>query len=106
MRSLLVALCLTLCAAIPAAERKPKEPAADPFREVRQKLLHDKLLDHFCFGVDAPSEWLQETRRTNGCTWDFKVAYLSGGVGRHTIAWQKYVNWPEWYVGQCRDAGV
>jgi hypothetical protein len=99
---LLVLLSTTLA----AAERKPSGPPPDPGREARQRILHDKLLDHFCVGVDAPSDWLLETKQKNGCAWDFKVAYLSGGVGRGTIGWQKWVNWPEWYVGQCRDAGV
>jgi len=64
----------------------------------RKKLLQDRLMNHFVFGVDAPLEWLNETRDKNGAKWDARVAYLSGGAAKDSWdtvflnPWNKWVN--------------
>ncbi len=108
IRALVLAVLLAAASWSPGAEGRSPKPAKaveDPAKPIREKLLREKLLDHFCIGLDAPNEWLDETRRVNGCNWDFKVAYVSGGVGRGAISWQKYVNFPEWYINQCQSVG-
>jgi hypothetical protein len=71
----------------------------DPGKATRQKLLHEKLLDHFNFGIDAPREWMNETRDKNGSHWDIKTFYFSGGAAKEhswdTVfldPWNKWVN--------------
>jgi hypothetical protein len=55
-------------------------PVKDPGREARRKIFRERFLDHFTLGVEAPIEWLAETRDMNGCRWDCKVLYLPGGA--------------------------
>ena len=53
---------------------------ADPGRAARQKILRERFLDHFVIGVEAPLEWIIETRRKHGARWDLKGGYLSGSA--------------------------
>jgi len=64
----------------------------------RKRLLHERLMDHFIFGIDAPTEWLNETRDKNGAKWDARVQYVSGGAAKSSWdtvfldPWNKWVN--------------
>jgi hypothetical protein len=78
----------------------------DPARESRKKIFRDYFLDHFTLGVEAPTEWLIETREKNGARWDCSVAYLSGAAGTGE---QPY--WLRWSpirqrIQACKRAGV
>src|SRR5262245_45632590 len=55
-------------------------PAKDPGAAVRKKVFKERFLDHFTLGVEAPADWLLETREKNGCRWDCTTLYLSGGA--------------------------
>lgn len=52
----------------------------DPNATARQQLMQRILCSHFTIGQDAPITWFQDTATNNGCQWDFRVQYLSGGV--------------------------
>jgi hypothetical protein len=83
---LLTTLCLTV------------QSADDPGREVRRKLLREQVLDHFMLGIEAPIEWMNETRDKNGAKWDARIQYFSGGAAKNSWdtvflePWNKYVN--------------
>src|SRR5476649_1562438 len=71
----------------------------DSGKAARQKLLNERLLDHFNLGIDAPREWMKETREKNGARWDIKTFYFSGGAAKEhswdTVfldPWNKWVN--------------
>ena len=73
-----IVLMLLACAATALGQAaQPK----DPGRDARRKLFKERFLDHFNLGVEAPVDWLIETREKNGARWDFKAQYLSGGAG-------------------------
>jgi hypothetical protein len=52
----------------------------NPGRAARRRILNERFLDHFVLGVDAPMEWIIETRRRNGAMWDCQGQYLSGSA--------------------------
>ena len=90
-----------------AAAFAQSAPAKDPARDARRKLFKERFLDHFNLGVEAPSEWLLETRDRNGCRWDFKAQYLSGGAGLpEKPFWLNYGNSPRNFLAEGRKAGV
>jgi hypothetical protein len=79
----------------------------DPGREPRRKLFRERFLDHFSLGVQAPIEWLVETREKNGCRWDCKVLYLSGGAALpEKPYWLNNGNSPQKLVAEARKAGA
>jgi hypothetical protein len=95
---LLAAVAIALLALSPtfvsAAEAKPEKPApeklskeAEQARAARQQTLRTMLLDHFCLGVEAPTEWQAEVRKVNGARFDFTLGYLSTGVGHNDTPW-------------------
>jgi len=82
-------------------------PAKDPGRDARRKLFKERFLDHFNLGVEAPPEWIVETREKNGCRWDFKAQYLSGGAGLpEKPFWLQNGNTPRTWVSEARKIGV
>ena len=82
-------------------------PVKDPGREVRRKLFRERFLDHFTLGVEAPVEWLAETREQNGCRWDCKVLYLPGGAALpEKPYWLSSANTPQKMVADARKIGV
>ncbi len=82
-------------------------PPKDPGAAVRKKLFKDRFLDHFTLGVDAPVEWLTETREKNNCRWDCSVAYLSGSAGTGIKpGWLNFGNSPQKSVAEAKKAGV
>jgi hypothetical protein len=87
-----------------AGQQKDKDPA----KAIRAKLFREKFLASFCLGVDAPLEWLKETREKNGCRWDCKVGYLSGSVGPGMPKpyWLNFGNSPEKIVGEVRKLNI
>ena len=72
--------------------------ADDPGRDARRKLLKEQVLDHFMLGIEAPIEWMNETREKNGARWDARIQYFSGGAAKNSWdtvflePWNKYVN--------------
>jgi len=79
---LLAATCV--CAGVPlspAGEPPPSRAGSDSGKAARQRILKERLLHHFTLGVDAPVEWIVETREKNGARWDFTAGYLSGSAG-------------------------
>src|ERR1700759_3382875 len=52
----------------------------DAAKAQRQKLLRERMLQHFCWGAAAPIEWIKETDKNQGARWDFHAAYISGSV--------------------------
>lgn len=84
---------------------------ADPGRDVRRRIMRERILDHFNLGVQAPVAWMNETRDKHGAKWDFSVAYLPGGSNKPNTkdrrGWfaggmQGYINsgyvpWVTWY---------
>jgi hypothetical protein len=86
-----------------AQSSPPKDPAAG----FRKKLFRERFLDHFTLGVEAPVEWLAETRDKNGCHWDCSVAYLSGSAGTGIKpGWLNFGNSPQKSVADAKKAGV
>ncbi|HEV3028951.1 MAG TPA: hypothetical protein VG457_15335, partial [Planctomycetota bacterium] len=82
-------------------------PSKNPGAESRKKLFRDRFLDHFALGVEAPVEWLTETRDKNSCRWDCKFEYLSGGaIPGEKPFWLSYGNSPQKYVADAKKAGV
>jgi hypothetical protein len=59
----------------------------DPAKARRQKILRDRLLDHFMWGIPAPVDWMKETSAKNGAHWDIRDAYISGGAGDPEDPW-------------------
>ena len=53
----------------------------------RQKILRERLLDHFMWGIPAPVDWMKETAAKNGARWDIRDAYISGGAGDPEEPW-------------------
>ena len=54
---------------------------SDPGMATRAKLKEKYLLQYFTLGINAPVEWVVETREKNGAKWDFRMQYWSGGAG-------------------------
>ncbi|MCW8131947.1 MAG: hypothetical protein KIS92_16495 [Planctomycetota bacterium] len=96
---------ILLCALALANLRAPAGETSDPGLDARKKILRERFLDHFNIGVQAPTEWIKETREKNGCQWDCSVAYLSGGFGEKQY-WLNYGNTPQKLVASAKDAGV
>lgn len=67
----------------------------DPGVEARKKIIEERILQHFSLGTTAPIEWFVETRERNGCRWDFRQGYFSGGA---QDGWdQVFLNpWNKW----------
>jgi hypothetical protein len=107
----LVALCVLIVSSLwsPPAVSSAASPVAnpktkvDPGRKLRQQILRNVLLDHFCIGVDAPSDWQADVRKTSGATFDFTVNYLSGGIGHGDPWFFKYGNFLENQVLGCKS---
>src|SRR5437870_3526926 len=99
-----IGVLLLACATIALGQ---SGPGKDPGRDARKKLFRERFLDHFTLGVEAPVEWLNETREKNGCRWDCKVLYLSGGAALpEKPGWLTSGNSPQKYVADARKAGV
>jgi hypothetical protein len=99
-----IVLMLLACAATALGQAAP---AKDPHRETRRKLFREKFLDHFNLGVEAPIEWIAETREKNGCRWDFKAQYLSGGAALpEKPFWLQNGNTGRTFVAEARKAGT
>jgi hypothetical protein len=82
-------------------------PVKDPGRETRRKLFRERFLDHFTLGVEAPIDWLAETKDKNGCRWDCKVLYLPGGAALpEKPYWLINGNSPQKLVADARKVGV
>jgi hypothetical protein len=82
-------------------------PVKDPGREARRKLFRERFLDHFTLGIQAPVEWLAETREKNGCRWDCKVLYLPGGAAlSEKPNWISNGNSPQKLVAEARKVGA
>jgi len=82
-------------------------PSKNAAQEARKKLFRERFLDHFALGVEAPTEWITETREKNNCRWDCKVDYFSGGaIPGEKPFWLNYGNSPQKYVAEARKAGV
>ncbi len=96
----LLASAVALLAALPL----PAQPrdARDLGREARKQLFRERFLDHFMLGIEAPGEWLKETREKNGCRWDAQVGYLSGGAAKEEPWWLKYSNHPAVRIKECK----
>lgn len=52
----------------------------DAARTQRQRLLRERMLQHFNWGTTAPLDWIKEVNAKNGSRWDFQAGYLSGSV--------------------------
>ncbi|HYE08375.1 MAG TPA: hypothetical protein VEL07_22895 [Planctomycetota bacterium] len=72
---------IVLAAASLAAALAAGEERGDPGVATRRRLLEERVLPHFAFGVGGPAEWIRETRDRHGCQWRFLAQYLSGGAG-------------------------
>ncbi len=74
--------------------------------------LTARFKSHFDFGVEAPIAWMQDTRANNGCNWDARVQYLSGGVHYSgsvlqdpwffNPAWNNGGHYITGYIDECR----
>jgi hypothetical protein len=96
-------LILLLCGSAAVGQAAQK----DPNRDARRKLFRERFLDHFSLGVEAPNEWIIETREKNGCRWDFKAQYLSGGAGLpEKPFWLLNGNTPKTFIDGARKGGV
>jgi hypothetical protein len=101
--SIRILLIVLACLTPAVAQAGPK----DAGREARRKLFRERFLDHFSLGVQAPVEWMVETRDKNGCRWDCQVEYLSGGAGLPGKPhWLDFGNSPQRSVAAARKAGV
>ncbi len=89
-----------LLAALPVQARQK-----DPARDARRQIFREKFLDHFTLGVEAPVEWIVETREKNGARWDCKVAYLAGGATGELPYWLRWSPIQQ-RIQECRRAGV
>src|SRR6185295_10911816 len=78
-------------------------PSKDPGAAVRKRIFKERFLDHFTLGVEAPTEWLIETREKNGCRWDCSTLYLSGGAGTGDKPYWLNINK---LIGDAKKAGV
>lgn len=58
-------LCLCLLIAVVFAHAQEATTAA-PGKAARQKIVRERILDHFCIGIEAPIEWMNETRDKSG----------------------------------------
>jgi len=82
-------------------------PSKDPAAALRRKLFKERFLDHFNLGVEAPAEWIMETRERNGCRWDCSVQYLSGGAATgEKPFWLNFGNSPQKLVADAKKAGI
>ncbi len=97
---------LTFLTALSLAAPTALAAQKDPARENRRKIFRDCFLDHFTLGVEAPTEWLIETREKNGARWDCSVAYLAGGAA--TGAPPYWLRWSpiRQRIQSCRRAKV
>jgi len=100
---------LLLAPAVPAFPQSA--PAKDGAREARRRAFKERQLDHFNLGVEAPIEWILETREKNGAAWDIEAIYLSGGAGldkdpywigldvpAKRLAWAKQARVTPWFT--------
>jgi hypothetical protein len=81
---------------------------SDPGKAARQKILRERLLDHFCIGVEAPIEWMNETRSKSGARWDIRTAYFSGGADKEppgARSWDS-VFWDNQWENPKKERGV
>ncbi len=102
MSRIIVCLCLLSTPAL-AQKAPPKDPGA----EARKRIFRERFLDHFTLGVEAPREWIEETRAKHGARWDCSVAYLSGGAATGEVPyWLNFGNSPRKLVADARTAGV
>jgi len=69
--------------------------AADTGVASRQAFMKQYMLGEFNIGISATTEWLNNTRDTNGCRWRWSAFYLAGGA--HS-GWDKvfYDPWNRW----------
>ena len=67
----------------------------DPGVEHRKRILERRIFQYFTLGTTAPIDWFKETRDTNGCRWDFRQAYFSGGAqtGWDAVFWKPWNKW-------------
>ncbi|HEY3323366.1 MAG TPA: hypothetical protein VGP72_23120 [Planctomycetota bacterium] len=81
---------------------------ADPGKAARQKILQERILDHFCIGVEAPIEWMNETRDKFGAKWDIRTAYFSGGADKEPPAARSWdsVFWDNQWENPKKERGV
>jgi len=81
---------------------------ADPGKAARQKLLRERILDHFCIGIEAPIEWMNETRDKFGARWDIRTAYFSGGADKEPPAARSWdsVFWDNQWENPKKERGV
>ncbi len=108
------ALCACLHSSIAAVEDQGKDAAKEARRSAkaddvakaaRQKIMREVLLDHFCIGIEAPPEWHDDVRKTNGARLDFNVCYLSGGAAKDTPWWIKYSDFVGVSIQRCKARG-
>lgn len=96
-------LILLLCASAAVGQAAQK----DPNRDARRRIFREKFLDHFNLGVETTGEWIAETREKNGCRWDFKAQYLSGGAALpEKPFWLLNGNTPRSFVDNARKCGT
>ena len=86
MRKLAFTIVL-MAAAVSAFSPRSLRAEEDAAKARRQKILHDRLLDHFMWGIPAPLDWMKETIEKNGARWDIRDAYISGGAGDPEDPW-------------------
>lgn len=108
---LLFTLSLSLLALLPLPvlpAQAEAAPQADPGTAARQKILRERILDHFCIGVEAPVEWLNETRDKFGARWDIRTAYFSGGADKEPPAARSWdsVFWDNRWENPKKERGV
>ena len=80
----------------------------DAGKAARQKILQERILDHFCIGIEAPIEWMNETRDKFGAKWDIRTAYFSGGADKEPPAarsWD-FVFWDNKWENPKKERGV
>ncbi|MCY3021133.1 MAG: hypothetical protein NTW87_19135 [Planctomycetota bacterium] len=85
-----------------------ESPNADPGKAARQRILRERILDHFCIGIEAPIEWMNETRDKFGARWDIRTAYFSGGADKEPPAARSWdsVFWDNKWENPKKERGV
>jgi hypothetical protein len=66
--------------------------AADDGAIARQQILQSRFFTRFTMGQDAPVAWFVDTQANNGCHWDMRAQYLSGGVD-WVFSWGNSTPW-------------